>query len=279
MKRYLLTVILICGLLYHAAAQQLKVATFNIRMETTADQGNLWKDRATPVANLIRYHDFDVFGTQEGFKNQLDDISERLPAYARYGKGRDDGGDKGEHSAIFYKKDRFALLQSGDFWLSETPDKPGKGWDARCCNRICSWVALKDKKTGKKFYFFSVHFDHEGKVARVESAKLMLKQIAAIAGKSNAIFVGDLNGDRNSEWYHILESSTLLKDSYNDVKEPYENNGSFNAYGKTVDRTEVIDHIFITRNGKALSWGILTDTYHGKYPSDHFPVEAILRFK
>ena len=279
MMRYLLAMTLICGTLYHAAAQQLKVATFNIRMETNADQGNLWKDRATPVANLIRYHDFDVFGTQEGFKNQLDDISERLPAYARYGKGRDDGADKGEHSAIFYKKDQFTLLQSGDFWLSETPDKPGKGWDARCCNRICSWVALKDKKTGKKFYFFSVHFDHEGKVARVESAKLMLKKIAAIAGKSNAVLVGDLNGDRNSEWYRILENSTLLRDSYQDVKEPYANNGSFNAFGKSVNRTEVIDHIFITRNGNARSWGILTDTYQGKYPSDHFPVEAVIRFK
>lgn len=277
--RYLLAITLICGTFYQAAAQQLKVATFNIRMETSADQGNLWKDRATPVANLIRYHDFDVFGTQEGFKNQLDDISERLPAYARYGKGRDDGGDKGEHSAIFYKKDQFTLLQSGDFWLSETPDRPGKGWDARCCNRICSWVALKDKKTGKKFYFFSVHFDHEGKIARVESAKLMLKKIAAIAGRSNAVLVGDLNGDRNSEWYRILENSTLLRDSYGDVKEPYANNGSFNAFGKSVDRTEVIDHIFVTRNGNARSWGILTDTYHGKYPSDHFPVEAVIRFK
>ncbi|MCF3109791.1 endonuclease/exonuclease/phosphatase family protein [Niabella sp. CC-SYL272] len=279
MKRYLLAATLICSTLYYAAAQQLKVATFNLRMETSADEGNLWKDRAKPVASLIRYHDFDVFGTQEGFKNQLDDISQRLPAYARYGKGRDDGADKGEHSAIFYKTDKFTLLQSGDFWLSETPDKPGKGWDARCCNRICSWVALKDKKTAKKFYFFSVHFDHEGKVARVESARLMLKKIAAIAGNSNAVLVGDLNGDRNSEWYHILENSTLLKDSYGDVKEPYENNGSFNAFGKSVDRNEVIDHIFITRNGNAQSWGILTDTYHGRYPSDHFPVEAIIRFK
>ncbi|MBZ4190133.1 endonuclease/exonuclease/phosphatase family protein [Niabella beijingensis] len=279
MKRYLLALIITGISFYKTQAQQLKVATFNIRMETTADQGNLWKDRATPVASLIRYHDFDVFGTQEGFKNQLDDISERLPAYARYGKGRDDGGDKGEHSAIFYKKDKFTLLRSGDFWLSETPDKPGKGWDAKCCNRICSWVALKDKKTGKPFYFFSVHFDHEGKIARVESAKLMLKKIAAIAGRGNAVLVGDFNGDRNSEWYQTLANAPLLRDAYRDVKDPYENNGSFNAFGKSVEHTAVIDHIFITRNGQASGWGILTDTYRGKFPSDHFPVTATLSFK
>lgn len=278
MKQYLLVIFLIGNTLYYAAAQQLNVATFNIRMETSADQGNLWKDRATPVANLIRFHDFDVFGTQEGFKNQLDDISEHLPHYARYGKGRDDGGDKGEHSAIFYKKDKFSLLGSGDFWLSETPGKPGKGWDAKCCNRICSWVHLKDKKTGKKFYFFSVHFDHEGKVARVESARLMLKMIRDIAKNENTILVGDFNGDRNSEWYRMLANSGLLRDTYHDVKDPYENNGSFNAFGKSLERTEVIDHIFITRKGRATKWGILTDTYKGKFPSDHFPVEAFIHF-
>lgn len=278
MKNYLLAILITSASFCQTDAQQLKVATFNIRMETSADQGNLWQDRATPVANLIRYHDFDVFGTQEGFKNQLDDISERLPAYARYGKGRDDGGEKGEHSAIFYKKDKFTLLKSGDFWLSETPGKPGKGWDAKCCNRICSWVHLKDNHTGKKFYFFSVHFDHEGKVARVESAKLMLNMIRDIAKKENTILVGDFNGDRNSEWYRLLANSSLLRDSYRDVKEPYENNGSFNAFGKALERSSVIDHIFITQNGKALKWGILTDTYRGKFPSDHFPVEAVIRF-
>lgn len=261
-----------------AVSQTIKAATFNIRMETTADAGNLWKDRATPVSNLIRYHDFDVFGTQEGFKNQLDDISSRLPEYARYGKGRDDGADAGEHSAVFYKKDKYTLLKSGDFWLSETPNKPGKGWDATCCNRIASWVQLKDKKTGKSFFFFSVHFDHQGKIARVESAKLMLKKIEEIAKGGNTILVGDFNGGRSSEWYQTLATSGLLRDAYKDVKYPYENNASFNAFGKSLDSKEVIDHIFITKKGKTTKWGILTDTYHGKFPSDHFPVEAIIQF-
>ncbi len=259
-------------------AQELKVATFNLRMETPSDTGNLWKDRVTPVTNLIRYHDFDVFGTQEGFKNQLEDIRKSLPEYSYYGRGRDDGKDNGEHSAVFFKKEKYILLQSGDFWLSETPGKPGKGWDARCCNRICSWVQLKDRATGKRIYFFNVHFDHEGKIAREESAKLIIREMQRIAQGGNAILTGDFNADRNSVPYKIISGSGYLRDSYGDVKFPYEHNGSFNGFGKTLNSNGVIDHIFITKNGKADKWAILTDTYRGKFPSDHFPVEATVRF-
>ncbi|MBO9619746.1 MAG: endonuclease/exonuclease/phosphatase family protein [Niabella sp.] len=273
-------ILFIFCLLAHVAshAQQLKVATYNLRYDNPEDSGNLWKDRSAAVIRLIRYHDFDIFGTQEGLKNQLNDISSHLPEYSRYGKGRDDGADAGEHSAIFYKKDKYTLIGSGDFWLSETPDKPGKGWDAKCCNRICSWVQLKENNTGKRFYFFNVHFDHEGKVAREESAKLILEKINSIAHGANTILTGDFNGNRSSVPYQTLAGGTLLKDSYKDVKHPYENNGSFNAFGKTLDRNDVIDHIFVSKNGKALQWGILTDTYRGKFPSDHFPVEAVLHF-
>lgn len=131
-------------------AQQLTIGTYNIRYDNPKDTGNLWPDRAPVVSALIRFHDFDIFGTQEGLKNQLDDISTSLPQYSRYGLGRDDGKEKGEHSAIFFKKDEFNLLNKGDFWLSQTPDKPSLGWDATCCNRICSWVYLQHKKSGKK---------------------------------------------------------------------------------------------------------------------------------
>lgn len=260
-------------------AQEMKVATYNIRLYTKGDVGNLWEQRRQPVTALIRYHDFDIFGTQEGMANQLNDISEALPQYTRYGKGRDDGSDKGEHSAIFFKKDKFQLLSSGDFWLSETPDKPGLGWDATCCNRICSWVYLKDKKTKKKFFFFSVHFDHQGKIARVESAKLMIRKVKEIAKDQPVIVVGDFNGNRNSEWYQSLANCGVLRDSYKDVQYPYENNSSFNAFKPDFKGDDVIDHIFISKQWTAKKWGILTDTYFGKFPSDHFPVEAVLILK
>ncbi len=261
-----------------AQAQKITVGTFNIRFDNPRDSGNLWVDRAPVVSNLIRFHDFDILGVQEGLKNQLDDMSAALPQYARYGKGRDDGKEAGEHSAIFYKKDRFNLLKSGDFWLSETPDKPGKGWDATCCNRICSWVYLEDKKTKKKFYTFNVHFDHQGVVARRESSKLILKKITEIAGNTPALLTGDFNGGRDSEWYQAIATSGSLVDVFSKVKFPYANNSSMNGF-RTPRGNAVIDHIFMTKQFEASKWGILTDTYFGKFPSDHFPVLGVVELK
>ncbi len=255
-----------------ASAQKFTVGSFNIRYDNAGDEGNRWAQRAPVAANLLRFHEFDVFGIQEGLKNQVDDLSKLLPEYAHYGLGRDDGKDAGEHSSIFYRQDKFKLLNKGDFWLSETPDKPGKGWDATCCNRICTWVYLQDISSGKKFYYFNAHFDHQGKVARVESGKLIVKKISEIAGDAPAIFTGDLNGGQKSEWYLTLANSGLLTDTYTQVKNPYANNSSFNAWGKSVDGYEIIDHVFVTKGFKADKWGILTDTYHGKFVSDHFPI-------
>jgi len=115
------------------------VATYNLRYKNKNDGPNAWENRKEPVKALIKFHEFDLFGTQEALREQLNDVAE-LSEFAFLGAGRDDGKEAGEHSAIFYKKDRFKPVQSGNFWLSETPDKPGKGWDATCCNRIPSCV-------------------------------------------------------------------------------------------------------------------------------------------
>ncbi|RZJ20076.1 MAG: endonuclease/exonuclease/phosphatase family protein [Acinetobacter sp.] len=274
MKLKLLFIVLMFAITsFSVSAQSFNIATFNIRYDNPRDSGNLWVDRAPIVSNLIRFHEFDVFGVQEGLKNQLDDISKALPEYARYGRGRDDGKEAGEHSAIYYKKDKFKLLKSGDFWLSETPNTPGKGWDATCCNRICSWVYLEDIKTNKKFYTFNVHFDHQGVVARKESGKLMVQKIKEIAVNEPVLLTGDLNGNRESEWYLSIANSGVIKDTFTNVKYPYYNNSSSNGF-RTPRGMGVIDHIFMSKQFKATRWGILTDTYFGKYPSDHFPVIA-----
>lgn len=277
-KNIILFLLLVLGFSALSQAQQLTVGSYNVRYDSPGDSGNLWVDRAPVVAALIRFHDFDVLGTQEGLKNQLDDLSKALPAYQRYGVGRDDGKEKGEYSAIFFKKDKFKLLNKGDFWLSETPEKPSLGWDATCCNRIASWVYLQDLTTKKKFYFFNAHFDHQGVQARKESSKLILRKIQEIAGKEPVILTGDFNGDHNSEWYQILANSDLLKDTYREVKYPYANNASFNGFKQGTNRKEIIDHIFVTDTFKVNKWGILTDTYHGKFPSDHFPVLVELTY-
>ncbi|MDN3588817.1 endonuclease/exonuclease/phosphatase family protein [Pedobacter aquatilis] len=259
-------------------AQQITIGTFNIRYDNPMDSGNLWVERAPVVSNLIRFHKFDILGVQEALKNQLKDIGSRLPEYDVYGKGRDDGKDGGEHSAILFKKDRFKLIKSGDFWLSETPDKPSKGWDVTCCNRICSWVYLQDLKTNKQLYVFNVHYDHQGKVARQESSKLILLKIAEIAGSIPTLLTGDFNGGRDSEWYQRLATSGKVTDVYSKVKFPYANNSSANGFKMPKGQT-VIDHIFMTNQFSASRWGILTDTYYGKFPSDHFPVLAEVELK
>jgi endonuclease/exonuclease/phosphatase family metal-dependent hydrolase len=257
--------------------QSLNIATFNIRYANPRDSGNLWADRAPVVASLIRFHEFDIFGTQEGLKNQLDDIANALPEYAWYGKGRDDGKDKGEFSAIYYLKAKFRLLQSGDFWLSPTPEKPGPGWDARL-NRICSWLQLEDIKAKKKFFVFNVHFDHQGIEARKESSKLLLQKIKTLAGNNPVILTGDFNGDHNSEWYQALANSGVVSDTYKLAKQPYVPTGSFNNFGANLKHNTIIDHIFITKPFKVHKWGVLTDSYQGKFPSDHFPVMTVVKY-
>ncbi|MET0634521.1 MAG: endonuclease/exonuclease/phosphatase family protein [Chitinophagaceae bacterium] len=258
-------------------AQKVIAGTFNLRYDNKGDTGNLWIDRAPIAANLIRFHQFDVLGTQEGLSNQISDLQQYLPEYGHYGLGRDDGKTAGEHSSIFYRKDKYIVQDSGDFWLSEHPEKPGFGWDARN-NRICSWLKLKSRQGKKTFFVFSVHFDHRGVVARRESGKLITEKIAAIAGTTPAILVGDFNGSNESEWYKTINESKQLEDAYTKAVKPYTNNGSFNSFRIGNPSSEIIDHIFITKDFKVTRYGILTDTYHGKFPSDHYPVLVDLEF-
>ncbi|MEO8821302.1 MAG: endonuclease/exonuclease/phosphatase family protein [Ginsengibacter sp.] len=260
-------------------AQTFTIGTYNLRYQNNNDTGNLWVNRAPLVESIVRFYDFDIFDTQEGLIGMINDLSDGLPQYQRYGIGRDDGKDAGEHSAIFFKKDKFSLLEHGDFWLSQTPDKPSLGWDATCCNRICSWVYLQDKKTKRKFYVFNTHYDYQKDLARNESSKLILEKIKKIAGDKPVIFMGDLNGGTETEWYKAIASSGILKDTYNETKTRLENNPTYQDFGKAIKDTEVIDHIFVTKDFFVKKWGILSNTFHGKYPSDHFPVLAEISLK
>jgi endonuclease/exonuclease/phosphatase family metal-dependent hydrolase len=229
------------------------------------------------VKNLVRYHDFDVFGTQEGFREQLKGVAE-LSAYAFVGRGRDDGKEAGEHSAIFYKKARLQLLQTGDFWLSQTPDRPGKGWDATCCNRICTWAKFKDLVNGQEFYFFSVHFDHEGVEARRQSGLLMVQKIREIAKNAPAVCVGDLNSTPDTEQVKTIQ--TLLSDAHQLTQQPaYGPVGTFQGFKLDAPLQDRIDYIFVSKGSTVLSYAVLTDSMRGHYPSDHFPVLAEVLLK
>ena len=275
MRTILLCLLISCSYCY-SIAQTMHVATFNIRQKNNADQGNLWDDRKTAVCNLVKFHQFDIFGSQEAFKIQIDDMIAQLPGFEHIGVGRDDGQEKGEYSPIFYNTSRFDLMQSGTFWLSNTnTQSPNKGWDA-ALPRICTWGIFKDKKSKKKFIFMNTHFDHIGMEARRESAKLILTKAQELAKNLPLILTGDFNVDETNEAYFTLANSGIVKDTYDLAEIVYEPNSTFNSWGKNIKPKSRIDHIFITKQYKVKRFGILTDTYVGKFPSDHFPVYAEL---
>lgn len=277
----LLCSVLFCWLLLptHVAAQNsvINLATYNLRYNTPQDGINAWPHRREAVKALIRYHELDIFGTQEALVDQIADLA-TMSEYAHVGVGRDDGKSAGEHSAIFYRKARFMVEQHGDFWLSETPDRPSLGWDAKCCNRIASWAQLRDGDTGRSFFVFSVHFDHEGIVARRESAKLLVQRIERIAGDNPVICVGDFNDTPGSE--PITTMQGVLRDAYTiALAPPYGPVGTYNGF-RLEPPTRRIDYIFVSRHIEVHRYAVLTDTIDGqRRPSDHFPVVATISFK
>ena len=258
---------------------EMNVATFNVRCDVKSDSLNSWPYRKEFCKNLVRFHDFDIYGIQEGFKHQVDGLCE-LEGYAYIGGGREDGKDKGEHAAIVYKTTRFDLLDSGNFWFSEAPEVPGLGWDAKCCFRICSWGKFRDKETGKEFLFINSHFDHEGVVARRESSKLLLARIREIAGENMTVFAtGDFNAVPDDEPMVTLASDGLLVDAYNITKEPpFGTTGTFNGWTATMERDVRIDYVWVTKNVTVEKYGVLNLVQYGRTPSDHFPVMTKVSF-
>lgn len=269
--------LVLCSVLY-STAQDMNVATFNIRLQTTSDTGNLWVDRKEAVANLILFHELEIVGIQEGLIQQVRDLDNLLTDYAYVGVGRDDGAQKGEHSAIFYNTKRFDVVKSGTFWLSDTDtETPNKGWDARL-PRICTWGVFTDKTNGRQFIMMNTHFDHVGVVARKESAKQILAKAREFAADLPLILTGDLNVNEKNEAYFTLANSGVVKDAFDKAPIRYYPNSTFNGFGRSIRPTGRIDHIFITPNFEVKKYGVLTDTYLGKYPSDHFPVMAVLEW-
>lgn len=255
-----------------AEAPAFNVATYNLRLNTEDDGINQWPHRRDAVRALIRYHEFDLLGTQEGLPDQIDDLAE-MREFAHVGVGRDDGRREGEHSAIFYRSARFELLAHGDFWLSETPDKPSVGWDGHCCNRLASWAKLRDRRTGKAFAVFSAHFDHEGVVARRESARLILRKAHEIAGRLPIICLGDFNSTPESDAAQVM--SAELRDARAISKAPpYGPVGTFNGFKLDSPLADRIDYIFVSDRFEVHKYATLTDSTRARFPSDHLPVVA-----
>lgn len=190
------------------AKNEMNVMSFNIRMDTPNDKENQWTYRKDLAANVIKFYDVDIFGAQEVLHHQLTDLLERLPGYTYVGVGREDGKTKGEYSPIFFKKDRFTVEDSGNFWLAEDMNAIGKkGWDA-ACERVATWAILKDKVSGKKFFFLNTHLDHVGKVARHEGASLVLEQVKVKGKNLPSIVTGDFNAAPEDEPIQVLTNAS-----------------------------------------------------------------------
>lgn len=254
---------------------QFKVMTFNIRYGTANDGENNWQFRKENVAQTIRAFQPDLLGLQEALKPQIDELLTLMPEYAYVGVGRDDGINAGEHSCIFYLKDRFIVDSTETFWFSETPDiVASKSW-GNDITRICTWALLRDKFSDKDFYFFNVHLDHESQPSREKSAELLVKRINKRI--LPIILTGDFNcKDENPAIKKILSGGLI--DSYRILNKKQPNEGTFNSF-KGEMSGEKIDFIFTTPDFSAMQSQIIRTSYDGKFPSDHFPVTAIINLK
>lgn len=253
--------------------------SYNIRMDTPNDSLNAWPHRKAFLLNQIQFYQPDVIGTQEGFLHQLAYLNNGLTSHTYVGVARDDGKTKGEYTAIFYNKDRFDLLKEGTFWLSSTPDTVGLGWDA-VCNRTCTYILIKQKDTGQRYWVFNTHFDHVGKVARAEASKLILEKIKTYASDNEPIILlGDFNVEPTDPVYDLLTSQ--LSDSWAVSQQtPFGNEGTFNGFKFNQPLTRRIDYIFVNHQQVTVEkYATLSDSKNCRYPSDHLPVFVKIALK
>ena len=263
MKRIVLSSLLFVIVAFSLSAQML-VGSYNIRYKNSGDSvnGNVWEKRCQVICDQVNFMAPDIFGTQEVLHGQLIDMLARLDGYDYIGVGRDDGKTQGEYEAIFYKRACLRLLDQGHFWLSETPDKPGLGWDAACV-RICSWgkFAKMTATDDEAFFFFNLHMDHVGVVARREAAKLIVAKIREIAHDAPVIVTGDFNVDQTNEIYSIFVESGILKDSYQAARLRFAENGTFNSFNVDLYTSSRIDHVFVSPGTQVDAYAVMTDGY------------------
>ena len=257
---------------------ELRVMTFNIRLSPREDfdGDNCWNNRREAVVRMIGEAKPDLFGIQEGYIVQVNYMDDNLPEYGRYGVCRDDGLERGEANAIFWRKDRFDMKQCDTYWLSETPDTVSLGWDG-ACRRIVTWAQLYDKKRKCDVWFFNTHFDHVGKVAREEAGKLIVERMKAMVPEGDPIF---LTGDFNANWDNpILDPIRAMLQECRETAPVTDDGNTYNGWGqKNVPAGEdIIDHIFY-RGAKAVKYERLDSDYGVPFISDHWPVLGTFRF-
>ena len=260
-------------------AEKISMATWNIRSITKWDSlnGHHWKDRMPHAIGLIRTYDFDLLGLQEVSERQLEGLKKNLDEYSFLSAGRDDGVLRGEALGILYKSDKLELLESGYFWLSETPRLPSIGWDADC-KRICIWAEFLEKGSNAKFRVFLVHLDHKGALAQVNGIQQIIDSVSSSSGL--AFVLGDFNVLKHSPLYEKMIVSGFA-DAGELAKNKYAPNGTYNRYTFKREIKDVCDMIFVSKTIPIEYYGVLNNFFWQddtpKHISDHYPV--LIRFE
>ncbi|MBI5345854.1 MAG: endonuclease/exonuclease/phosphatase family protein [Chlamydiae bacterium] len=254
--------------------------SFNICLDAQNCCENAWAHRKGYVASIIRFHNADIVGLQEPCSHQIQDLEELLNEYDWYGIGLENGKDKGLFDPILFRKDKFEVLEKGYFFLSEDPNEPMKSWDSKFVRGV-TWIKFKDLKSQNVFYFFNTHFDYHSQKARNESATLLKNKILEICKNHSYIVTGDFNifpELGGEETYNILTSDKSLIDAQFKTIFPHHGpTGSWSGFKEAGQPGIKPDYIFVNSKIEVISHGILTDTFDGKFPSDHLPVIAELR--
>lgn len=250
----------------------LKVMSYNIRLGSANDGTNSWSLRYVATGEMLDDQAPDVFGVQEALDYQVRYINE-MCGYEYVGVGRENGKKEGEHMAIFWNKKSVSMLKWGTFWLSETPQKPSKGWDAACF-RTATWALMKDKKTGRKFYFVNTHLDHEGKEAQKNGLKLIVDRIGEINPEGYPmVLTGDFNMKPDDP--NLAELDSKMQ-STRKIAAVTDNHDTYNGWGRG---SGIIDYIYVSGFSSCPEYQTVVKRYQDrKFVSDHYPVSARLIF-
>ena len=259
--------------------EPLDVMSFNIRYGTARDGENAWPKRSELVFRVMRDGEADVIGLQEALKFQLDEVLEALPTYGFVGVGRSDGVAAGEYAAILYRRERIEVVEQGTFWFSETPDEPGSTSYGNSIPRICTWARFRDRTNGELFHFCNVHFDHQSQPSREKSAEMLRAHVEQRADGEPVIVMGDFNAGETNKAMRILRGAgdTRLVDTFRAIHADDENDGTFNGFTGKTDG-ERIDSILVDPSWTIEGAEIDHTNDEGRWPSDHCPVTATLRW-
>lgn len=259
-------------------AWPLKVMSFNVRYDNPGDRdnGNGWEERRQRVSDAINFYDADIVGTQEVLAHQLEDLKLQLPEYAMTGVGREDGVTKGEYAALWWKRDKFDVVDSGNFWLSATPEVAGSmGWDGACV-RIATWAVLRERRTGREIFALNTHLDHVGQVARREGVSLILRRVAELADGRPTVVTGDFNSTPDSDVVAHVTGKDVpghLRDSRREAPLVYGPYWTYHEYFTLpVERRVLIDYVFLGGPVAVRSYGVLAERNGEECLSDHCPV-------